>query len=1011
MVHWKTRASGRSARPTAVGVSLAALLLLSSTSALALDPSLDVSQYAHTAWRSRDGFPQGIVYAIAQGPDGYLWLGMEFGLFRFDGVRAVPWQPPAGGQLPGDQITSLFLARNGVLWIGTRTGIASLSDGKLTQYPQFTGQHVNALFQDRQGVVWLAAGAPGRICGVKDADVVCEGAGELGQGLVNAAYEDRQGNLWISAADGVWRWKPGPPEQVSLPDGVTQVNDFIEDADGELLVAANGGGLKQLQSGTIRSHPVPGVDARSRPLGFLRSSDGSIWIATLDGLIHVHQGRADWFGVANGLSGEVIQTMYEDREGNIWVTTSGGLDRFRDYAFSTISSTQGLSSSAIFAVQATPDGSIWIATANGLNRWQSGQVTDYRKHDVPPHPLRRNVPMLELNAQALGIDENGRLWATTDALHSFEGEQFVRGLTLPRRASAIAHDGRGNTWVSMKDAGLLRSTAGDSVLVFPWSLFGNEVATTVALLPDPERGIWIGPSSGGLAHFEEGRMLASYTPSDGLARGRVNHLRLGEHGAIWAASEGGLSRIQDGRILTLTSKNGLPCDPVHWSMEDDERTLWLYTACGLLRVAGADLDAWVKMPGRTIQSTLFDGSDGVRITALSSGYSPRVTKAPDGRIWFCTHDGVTVIDPRHFRHNDVLPPVSVEQVTADGRVYDATAARAGPLRLSPGVRDLAIDYTALSLVAPEKVRFRVKLEGQDPDFRELVNERHVRYTNLPPRDYRFLVKAANDSGVWNEAGAFLDFTIPPIFYQATWFRALCVGAAAALLFAAYRFRLAVLERRRRLLIDAQEEERARIAGELHDGVLQHLSAVTLNLGAVKYQIPAGAPAKAEIARAQDQLVEIGRDIRNLSHELHSAMLQETGLVRALSSYCKEFSNARGIAVSYAANLDGATLAPRAALALYRIAQEALGNVAKHAKAKQAQVRLERADGAVRLSVSDDGAGFVPASSGESGGVGLANMRARVRSLDGKFEIESQPGLGTTIRAEVPSAARTSTGVQ
>lgn len=223
------------------------------------------------------------------------------------------------------------------------------------------------------------------------------------------------------------------------------------------------------------------------------------------------------------------------------------------------------------------------------------------------------------------------------------------------------------------------------------------------------------------------------------------------------------------------------------------------------------------------------------------GNSPRVTKTPDGKIWFATYDGVNRIDPHHLPRNDRPPPVRIECISADGQVYPAGTGAREILQLPAGVHDVAIDYTAPSLVAPEKIRFRVKLGGQDRDFRELVNERHVRYTNLPQRDYRFLVKAANDSGVWNEAGAFLDFTIPPIFYQATWFRALWAGAAAALLFAAYRFRLAVLERRRRLLIDAQEEARARIAGELHDGVLQHLSAVTLNLGAVKVQMPAGAP--------------------------------------------------------------------------------------------------------------------------------------------------------------------------
>jgi len=402
-----------------------------------------------------------------------------------------------------------------------------------------------------------------------------------------------------------------------------------------------------------------------------------------------------------------------------------------------------------------------------------------------------------------------------------------------------------------------------------------------------------------------------------------------------------------------------------------------------------------------IHLTLFDASDGVRPVGRVGGYGPRVTKAPDGRIWFTPSDGITVIDPRHLRHNDLPPPVHIEQITADDHVYDPTAVRVGRLRLHRRVRDLSIDYTALSLVTPEKVRFRIQLEGQDKDWRELVNERHVRYTNLPPGDYRFLVKASNDSGVWNEEGAALDFTIPPAFYETTWFRALCVAAAAAFFWAAYRIRVGVLARHQERLLDAQEEERARIAGELHDGVLQQLTTVTVDLGTVKYQIPPGSPAKTEIASVQKKLIEIGTNIRHLSHELYSAQLHEIGLTQSLSSYCAEFSKTRGIPVSYEADSDVKELAPRAALALYRIAQEALGNIAKHAKARQAQVRLERAEGMVRLTVSDDGVGFAFARAGDSGGMGLVNMRERVRPFEGALEIESQPGHGTTIRAEVP----------
>jgi hypothetical protein len=233
-----------------------------------------------------------------------------------------------------------------------------------------------------------------------------------------------------------------------------------------------------------------------------------------------------------------------------------------------------------------------------------------------------------------------------------------------------------------------------------------------------------------------------------LGQGNVSHLRFGPLGTLWAATEGGLSRIRDGRIATLTSKNGLPCDEVHWSMEDNDQSIWFYMPCGLVRIARSELDAWVSDPKRNVQPVIFGANDGVRTVAPPGGFFPRVSKAPDGRIWFSAVDGVSVIDPRHLPYNKLPPPVHIEQITADGKVYDAASGSAR-LRLPPLVRNLDIDYTALSLVVPEKVRFRFKLEGQDKDWRELVNIRHVEYTNLPPRHYRFRVTACNNSGVWN----------------------------------------------------------------------------------------------------------------------------------------------------------------------------------------------------------------------------------------------------------------------
>ena len=365
---------------------------------------------------------------------------------------------------------------------------------------------------------------------------------------------------------------------------------------------------------------------------------------------------------------------------------------------------------------------------------------------------------------------------------------------------SIAEDSAGNLWISDQDHGLFHLLGGSVVEQIPWASW--DVRTMpLSLLADPvQGGLWLGFFQGGVAYFKDGQIRASYTAADGLGKGHVSDLQLDPDGTLWAATEGGLSRVKDGRVATLTSKNGLPCDTVHWVMEDDDHSVWLYMACGLVRIARPELDAWVADPKRTIQVTVFDSSDGVRSHSTTSGYSPHVAKSPDGKLWFLPLDGVSVIDPRHLAFNKLPPPVHIEQVIADGKSYDASSG----LRLPPLVRDLDIDYTGLSFVAPEKVLFRYKLEGWDRDWQNAGNRRQAFYTNLAPGKYRFRVTACNNSGVWNEAGTCLDFSIAPAYWQTTWFRALCVAIFLALVWVAYRARVRQLRRQEQKLRDVVE---------------------------------------------------------------------------------------------------------------------------------------------------------------------------------------------------------------
>jgi PAS domain S-box-containing protein len=829
-----------------------AILLACRSCAFALDPSLDINQYAHTAWKIRDGFSKGRITSFAQTPDGYLWLGTEFGLLRFDGVRNVPWDRPGGERLPSSYVRSLLAARDGRLWIGTYKGLASWKDGKLTEYRELAGQTVDVLLQDREGTVWAGgyAGSIGRLCAIQSGSAQCYGDdGRLGL-WVASLYEDSRGNLWAGAQTGLWRWKPGPPKLYPMPYPLigTSSQTMNESDDGALLIAAQGG-IKKLVDGKAEAYSLPGTGPRRfNPLRMFRDRNGSLWIGTTDGgLLHVHQGRTDVFTQSDGLSGDYINKFFEDREGTVWVATVNGLDRFRDFAVPTISVRQGLSTAVVWSVLGARDGGVWLGTPDGLNRWNNGQITIYRKRAAPGgsgggkqerEPNVREVAdggLPDDGVESLFQDDGGRIWAftergaayfengrfipvTTNHAHAEHGDPNQRdgqrdataavALVAPSgQLHSITGDSSGNLWISDQHQGLFHLLGKSVVERIPWATLGRK-DWAMALLAGPvPGGLWLGFSRGGVAYFKDGKVGESYSGVDGLGEGIVTSLSLDSDGTLWAATEGGLSRIKNGRVATLTSQNGLPCDTVFWVMQDDAHAFWLYTACGLVRIAGTEMAAWVTDPKRTIQNTVFDSSDGVRNRALTTGYTPLVAKTVDGKLWFLPLDGVSVIDPRHLPFNQLPPPVHIEQVAADRKTYwqnwsgDASSSR---LRLPPLVRDLTIDYTALSLVVPEKVHFRFKLEGQDQDWREVVNDREVQYSNLAPGNYCFRVTASNNSGVWNQTGAFLNFSIAPAFYQTNWFRVLCPAAFVALLWLLYQVRIRQVRRQERKLRDVIE---------------------------------------------------------------------------------------------------------------------------------------------------------------------------------------------------------------
>ena len=1004
---------------------------------LALNPDLDISQYAHNTWTSREGFSLGNIYAMAQTPDGYLWFGTEFGLFRFDGVRTIQWEPPAGQHLSEKNINSLLVTRDGALWIGTFAGLVTWSGGKLTPRleQELAKQFVASLFEDSEGTVWAGtlATPSGRLCAIRSGGAQCYGEdGGFGR-AVWALYEEASGTLWAAAESGLWRMKPGPPRRYPTS---TELIGLSKTDDGRLLIAKHGAGLLQLAGDKIESLPVRGAihsnqlvpDRDLDSNRVLRDRDGGLWIGTVErGLIHEHHSRTDVFTRADGLSGDVILSLFEDREGNVWVATTGGLDRFRELPVGTVSVKQGLSSDAAQSVLAAADGSIWVGAHEGLTRWKNGQATIFRKTSGLPD----DAP------ESLFQDDRGRIWVSTrHGLAYFKDGRFVAVNAVRGEVHFITGDKAGNLWLSEHQS-LLHLRDGLLVEQIPWSKLGRRQSAEFVLSGGEPGGVWLGFwVEGGVSYFKDGQLRVSYTAADGLGKGGVPDLQLDRDGALWAATQdGGLNRIKDGRIATLTTRNGLPCDRIHWTIEDDDRSFWLYTSCGLVRITRRQLDAWIANPKRRVEATVWDAADGVRLrSTAASAYGPRVTKSADGNLWFVTGEGVQVIDPRRLPVNKIPPPVHIEQVTADGKPYQLKQG----MRLPAKIRDLSIDYTALSLVAPEKVHFKYKLEGQDQNWKEVINDRQAQYTNLSPRDYRFRVVASNNSGVWNETGDSLEFSIAPAYYQTYWFRALCVAVSLALLWAAYQVRERKLhrefqqgERLRRLEADLRHLNRVSMMGELAASVVhevnQPISGVVSNGSACLRWLARDVPNLEEAREAAQRIVRDGKRageviarIRALASKRAATQKEELDLnetIQEVLALVGDEAKKKSIIIRTESADDLPPVAgdrvqlQQVVLNLVMNAIEAMSGVGD--RPRELVVTTEKMDAdQVLVTVEDSGIGIDPQvidkifdsfyTTKPSGmGMGLSISRSILEAHGGRLWAEAKDGPGTVFHFTVP----------
>ena len=982
---------------------LSFLLFLFAVSSLwAVDPSRHISQYAHTTWRIQDGVFNGSPFAVTQTTDGYLWIGTRAGLLRFDGVRFVPWTSPDGKHLPSSHVSSLLGARDGSLWIGMEGGLSHWDKQHLTNY-LITPERINSIIEDRDGTVWFArsrgSGTSGGLCQIVGTGMQCYGKadGLPGADLGDSLVEDALGNLWIGGDTAVFRWKSGSSSTFMLTKlkshrGINGAKGLAANPDGSIWVGIDvpgrGLGLQQLAQGAWNSFVTPELDGSTLEVETLfLDRENALWIGTTNqGIYRILGRKVDHFRSADGLSGDSVHRFYEDREGNLWVATTKGIDCFRDVRVATFSTREGLATPEVDSVLAAQDGSVWIGGADAFDAIHQDRVSSVRAGKGLPG--NQVTSLLE--------DHAGRLWVGVDRTMSIYENGKFRRIDRPNGRPigvvvGMTEDVDNNIWIETIGPPRTLSRIHDLKVQEEFPVPLMPAARKVAA--DPQGGIWLGLMNGDLARYRQGK--TEVFPFKHDEDSRVNQLIVNSDGSVLGATPLGVVGWKEGKQQTLTVQNGLPCNTVYALIEDSHRVFWLYTECGLVEITDTELQRWWAQPDVTLQLKILDVFDGVQ-----PGRAPfeGAARSPDGRLWFANGYALQMIDPGHLSGNALPPPVHVEEVIADRKSYSPGK----DLRLPPLTRDLEIDYTALSFVVPQKVRFRYKLEGRDAAWQEPGTRRQAFYSDLRPGKYRFRVIACNNDGVWNEAGAMLDFSVAPAWYQTNWFRALCIILGGGIICATFRLRVLRISRAIAARFDERLAERTRMARELHDTFLQTIQGSKL----VADRALKPSTDLIEMRRAMEQvsawLGQATQEGRAALNSLRTATTRTNDLAEALRRVTEDGGIPSSMGVTFSVVGDAREMHPIVRDEIYRIGYEAIRNACTHSGASRLQVELRYADD-LALRVLDNGTGIDPAIAdrGKDGHFGLQGMRERAARIGGKLTLVSSSNSGTEISLVVP----------
>jgi signal transduction histidine kinase/ligand-binding sensor domain-containing protein len=980
-------------KPPKLKICLLILILLAVLAAKGQTASALNNEYLETVWTTEQGLPQNSVNAIIQSRDGYLWLATFGGLARFDGIKFTTYNSGNTPGLKSNRLLSLFEDRDGTLWIGTQSGnVMTFKDGIGKTYTTADG---------------------------------------LPSGLIWAINQDADGTIWIGGQNGAARFVNERFQNFTAADGLPdpQIWTISTDTDGQLLFAVGGvfvrfNGEKfvaaaesstnldgHLWTTTSRKksggwwigagkkmanfvgNSLQSVQLNGVPAGDLRTvfedKSQTLWASftTPFGLYRIKDNNYTPFSIS--LKND-LRSMMEDSEGNLWIgSDGGGLLRLKKKKLLTLTVEDGLPSDSIQTITDDGGNGVWIATAEGLAHWEDGKIKTYTVRDGLPANY----------VTALNRDRDGSLWIGSKfGLARFKDGKFSKfsiteGDSSPT-ISVIFPDREANLWVGTHEHLSLLRDGKLTLFRKKEGLVNNDVRT---IKQSSDGTLWLG-TIGGLSLFKNGS-FTNYTAAEGLSNEFIRDIFFDDDGGAWLATYGGgLNYLKNGRIVAVKAKDGLFDEFVSRILPDQRGNFWLLGNRGISRVSRTELKQFVAGEIETMNADSYGVADGMKSSEGNGVMQPAGWRTADGRLWFPTIKGVVAVNPGEI--NNLPPRVHIEQVVIERNA----AAPNAPVIINPGQENIEITYTGLSLTRPEQVKFQYKLEGLNEDWINAGTRRTAYYSYIPPGEYFFKVKANND-GIWSEPATIKIVVYPP-FWRTWWFLLLSAFVVALVIYGLFRLRILQLQRQNaaqkefsRRLINAHETERRRIAAELHDSIGQSLATIKNSAIFAVQSVKNLDEAKEQFDEITEESGNAISEVREIAYNLRPHLLDRLGLTKAISSMLNRTADNLQMKMFLQIDDIDDLFENEAELSIFRIIQESLNNILKHAEATEIRVTIERREDLVNIKIEDNGKGFDTNSQNQSG-FGLLGIAERVRMLGGTFSIKSKIDSGTVTEIEI-----------